>query len=148
MEFNLESAIAAAIARKTDFERAEEEKYQTTQRAAQLTPSPTSARAELGKRMVAMAETALVENPTEFELTRLAEGLAYQGQFQLAAEITPDSVKKSEYLAVVKALNGNKDCDCPKKQGSIPTRFTKDTILVEGKPRDLVACALCGNLVC
>jgi hypothetical protein len=148
MDFNLESAIAAAIARKTDFERAEEEKYQRTQQAALSNISPIDARAELGKRMVAMAETALVDNPSEFELIRLAEGLAYQGHFALAVDITPDATKQQEYKQIVDALNGNPDCACPRKQGTISTRFTKDTILVEGRPRDLIACSLCGNVIC
>lgn len=148
MEFDIQTAVNAALARKTDLERQEELKFQEERRKELKTPSSISARAELGKRMVALAETNLDENPTDFDLTRLAEGLAFQGHYQDAHDITRDPLKRNEYAQIIEAIAGKADCACPTKQQNQPTRFVKDIILIDGNERNLIACALCGNQTC
>lgn len=148
MEFDIQTAVSAALARKSDLERQEELKYQEERQRELGTMSPISARADLGKRMVSMAEHALETAPSEFELTRLAEGLALQGYYREAHQITTDVVKQAEYAGIIKAIDGNANCSCPNKQQNLPTRFIKDIVLVDGKERNLIACSLCGNLTC
>jgi hypothetical protein len=146
--FDAIQAINTAIATKTDAERDEEARFQAEQRAKLNLPTEIDIRAQLGARMVAAAEQALAEHPSEFETNRYAEGLALQGEYRKALELTQCSVKRAEYQAIVNGIDNPVDCACPKKRGQISTIFTKDRIFAEGRVREVLACALCGHIKC
>jgi len=153
MMFNVNAALDKALASKTDEEREQEAQKQKEWRASIIVPSDVQIKAQHGDRLVALSLKALDRNPdSAFELTRLAEGYALQGKYQLAAETTKDPAKRAAYITILSAINGASECNCPKTYQSgkhvIETRFVKERILTERGIKDLRACALCGRLTC
>jgi hypothetical protein len=141
-------AVNTVIEKKSEREREEEARFQADERAKLHLPTEVDIRAQLGARMVTMAQAALEENDDDFEATRLAEGYALQGDYRKAALITRDAARKREYEVIIAAVDNPQDCLCPVKSQNSSTRFVKDRILFEGQVRELIACSLCKNIKC
>lgn len=148
MEFDADAAVQAAIDSKTEEERERERHWQEEQRARLVLPTEMQIKAEFGRRMEVMALEALAENPTDFEYSRLAEAKALQGDWKAALELTRDPLKREEYEAVVAAIENPHDCGCPLLLNRMPTRFTKNRIIADGRQLDVIACSVCGHLKC
>lgn len=148
MDFDVETAINTALARKTDLEKAEEARIQEEERAKLKLPTAVEIKYNLGVRMVRSAEEVLAEQPSDFEFTRLAEGLALQGKYADALALTKDPNKHAEYTKILDAFQNPRGCGCPAFRGRQATVFTKDQLLINGEVRDLLACALCGHWKC
>lgn len=148
MEFDALTAINTIIARKTKQEREEEAAYQAERRAELQLPTPIDVRAQLGARMVDLAQEVLTSTDDDFEYTRMAEGYALQGDYRKAVLLTRDDQRKRQYEAIIAAVDVASNCPCPPKNGSIPNVFTKDRILFDGQVRELLCCAVCGHLKC
>lgn len=148
IEFDINTAVNAILARKTPAEREDEARFQAAERAKLHLPTEIDIRAQLGARMVALAQEALDTGVSEFELARLAEGYALQGDYKKALELTTNDDKRKEYEQILTAYTNGSKCDCPTTKGTVSTRFTKDKLLIDGQVRDLIACSLCGNLTC
>jgi len=116
--FDVEKAIAASLASKTDQEREEWEKFQNEQRAGlQL----GDGRVLFGKRQVELAFNQLDRDDVDrdFEFERMAEGYALQGDFLRAYVLTTNSQKQKEYKQILDATE--MDCLC-----SPSFKFVKD----------------------
>lgn len=148
MEFDANAAIEAVISRKTDLERAEEARFQAEQMAQLKVPSALETKAELGRRMAKSAMDSLKNQESDAAYSKLAEGLALQGEYRAAAELTRNPCKKSAYEAIIEALENPHDCGCPLMAGRNPTRFIKERIIAEGRQVDVTACSLCGHIRC
>lgn len=151
--FDPTAAVEAAIANKNDEQRQKEARYQEERRASLRTPSDIDLKMQFGRRLENMAMRAIEKHPEkESEYSRLAEAYALQGQYELAAQVTKNPHKKAEYDAVLAALDGMPDCQCPtsSRVGSqtVQHRFHKARIFARGKIVNLYACALCGRLRC
>lgn len=147
-DFDPITAVNTLLERKTDREREEEARYQAEKRAALHLPSELDIRAQLGARMVMMAQTALEATDDDFEQSRLAEGYALQGDYRKAATLTKDSARKTYYEQIIAAVENPNKCSCPPKNGNLSNIFTKDRILFDGQVREVLACAICGHIRC
>lgn len=148
MEFDAEAAIQAVISQKTDLERAEEARYQAEQRAKLRLPSDLEMKVEMGRRMTKTAMRMLAVAESDDAYSRLAEGLALQGEYRQAAALAPKASQKEEYQKVVDAIDNPHDCGCPLLMNRLPTRFTKEKIIAEGRQTQITACSLCGHIRC
>jgi hypothetical protein len=147
-DFNSDLAIEAAIARKSEREREDEARYQAEQRAKLQLPTELDTRAQLGARMVSMAQTVLAEIDDDFEYSRMAEGYALQGDYRKAALLTRDADRRKEYQVLINAMDTPTECGCLKNTGKANTQFVKDKILFEGQVRHVVVCTACRHVRC
>lgn len=153
MEFDVLAAVDMALANKSDEQKAREVKEQEERRAKFKLPSDMEIKRQYGVRMQQIALNALAKNPdSEFEIARLAESYALQGLYEDASATTNNTRKKAWYDAVISALDGAPDCECPQTQRignqTIENRFLKERVFARGKIVNLYACAVCGHLRC
>lgn len=148
MEFDPLKAVNAVIAQKTDIDKEEEARYQAEQRAKYNVPTELEVRCELGRRVVKTAYELLENKVSIAEFNRLASGYALQGEYEMALRFVQDDELRKQYESVLKGLNTTADCSCPKKNGSVDTRFIKDRIFHDGTIKTLIACAICGHMRC
>lgn len=148
MEFDIDKAIQARLASKTDQEREEEARFQTEQRAKFNVPTDSEIRSELGRRMMASALETLAEGVSIEALDKLAASYALQGDYESALRFIQDPTVRAVYMKIHKGLQTAEDCSCPKKVNGVDTRFIKDRIPQNGTIRNLIACAICGHLRC
>jgi hypothetical protein len=159
MEFDVNSAIATALDRRSKLDQDRDARFQKEEREKLNLMSETQLRINQGKRMVELAESELQglkgkDEPqrTAFEYTRMAEGYALQGDYEAAFEMTADYAKKCEYQKILEALDGKQECSCPKSvrisKSSLPTQYIKEKIYDAVRKREvaLKSCSLCGNL--
>lgn len=147
-EFNPELAIEAVAARKSAREREEEARYQAEERAKLQLPTELDNRAQLGARMVSMAQAALEEKEDDFEYSRMAEGYVLQGDYRKAVLLTRDDDRRKEYQVLIDAVDNPTECGCPKQIGKMGTQFVKDKILFDGQVRHVVVCTVCRHVKC
>lgn len=148
MEFDPYAAVEAVVARKTDKEREEEARSQAEQRAKLQLPTELDVRAQLGARMVYLAQAALGQAEEDFEYTRMAEGYALQGDYRKALELSRDPERVAEYQRIVDAVEHPTECGCPKQVGTTQVQFLKDKILFDGQVKNILACTMCRNIRC
>jgi hypothetical protein len=79
---------------------------------------------------------------------QIAEGLALQGEFELAAQ-NAEGAHKAEYEKLSEAVNRPTPCDCPQFSGHganrTENRLLRDQFEREGRQIDVYVCLLCGN---
>jgi hypothetical protein len=148
MDFDANLAVETALSRKTDLERAEEARFQASQRAKLRLPTALELKVELGRRIVESAVSQMKRDPTDETYSRFAEGLALQGEYREAAELTRSPEARAAYAAIVDAFDNPRDCGCPQRLNNLPTQFKKETVIVEGKQVDIIGCSLCGHIRC
>jgi hypothetical protein len=107
MQFDVEAAIEARIAQKSEGEKERWRKFQIEERAKL---KPIDGKSSMGQRMIALAEEGIewyakgsTDIDYEFEYTRMAEGYALMGDFWKAEELTFDPEKKKFYQQVLDA---------------------------------------------
>lgn len=148
-DFDPINAVNTLLARKTEREREEEVRYQAEQRGKLHLPTEIDIRAQLGARMVEMAQAAIeCADDDDFEYSRMAEGYALQGDYIKAAALTRMPNKQQEYQRIIEAVTNPTSCACPKQAGTQSNIFTKDRILYDGQVKDVLACAICGHIKC
>lgn len=148
MEFDPNAAIETIISRKTDLERAQDARFQAEQRAKLRLPTLLENKVSLGQRMCGSAMSQLEIAESDEAYSRLAEGLALQGEYRQAAQLTKDDTQRQEYLQIIDAVDNPRKCGCPNLVNKLPTRFLKEKIIFEGRQMDVTACALCGHIEC
>jgi len=147
--FNPETAVLTAIAKKSDLERLEDERFQQSERRKLSLITEEARRVSIGKQRVAAALEQLKIAETDEKFDLLAEGYALQGDFPSAVIIVRDAAKRAEYLAISKAINRDDTevCACPKTLHKQPTFFVKDRFYEANKYREVVNlwyCVTCG----
>jgi hypothetical protein len=84
-----------------------------------------------------------------FEIDRMAEGFALQGDYAQAYDLAQNEEKRAEYKAVLDAFN-NVECSCEEIVGkgktTVSTRFLKDRFYHHGQIAELWQCATCRQL--
>lgn len=148
MDFDVETAVQAAIARKSDAEREEELRLQAERLAQISMPTPLQVRASLGRRIETTARKELVAAPSDEAHDRLAEGLALQGLYHAALEAVRGPRLRASYEEVIAAAANTTPCACPKRQNGQDTSFVKDTVLFEDRVIHLRKCILCKTVTC
>ena len=148
MEFDPVNAVNEAVARKTKQDKEDEARFQAEQRARYQVPTDLEVRSELGRRVTKTAYEMLESAVSIEAFNRLASGYAMQGDYEMAVKFIQDPETRKEYERVLTALHTHQDCSCPKKNGSVDTRFVKDRIVHDGTIKNLIACAICGHLRC
>lgn len=148
IDFDINTAIETAIARKTDVERAEEQRLQAEGAAKLSLPTPLQIRQQLGARMARAAAKELQAQPSDDACNRLAEGLALQGHYHEAVKVAQDQRLRDIYQRVIDATNNTEVCGCPKRQNGQETTFLQDTIVFEDKVVQVYKCTICKTLRC
>ena len=102
MEFDLDTAIEARLATRSEAEKERFIKYQEEQRSKLV---PSNQKSTFGSRMVQMAFDAFKEEivDEELEYERMAEGYALQGDFETAYVLTTNREKEEFYKRVIDA---------------------------------------------
>ena len=151
--FDLDKAISSALENivKDDenkpitFDRFSDIELKTWQGKRQVTFAK-----EQITSLTSQGEEGLVnQSQLAFEIDRLAEGYALQGDYEQAYDLAQSVERQIEYKAILNAFN-NKECDCPQTIGkgktSFPTRFMKDKFYHQGNVAELWQCATCKKL--
>jgi hypothetical protein len=143
--FDIHQAVEAAINRKTEADNAAWEEFQS--RSRELLNGYLSRKSQkvlFGERAESLAQEALSQPLTpeqqEFELERLAEGLALQGDLESAVAFSPK--RSEEYQAKLDAVLRDpiERCECSKRKNSW---FLKEQIEYHNQIYSLYSCPHC-----